>query len=127
MAVNRTDPENIEPVLGQGASLVKADDVDFTTNINAVRTYTEYSRFAQALNGERGSNGQSGRERRRNYNGDEVECTEQDGVPFDLRIVSSPVRRQRLLTPMRINWTALTAKPKPAMIVRTPMKFIESR
>lgn len=89
--VDRPDTENLETFLRERAGLVEANDVDLSSDVDSVGRDTEDAAFAETVDGEGCSDGESGWESRRDDDGNEVESSDEDGVPFDLWITRRKV------------------------------------
>jgi hypothetical protein len=82
--VDRPDTEDLKTFLGERTGLVETDNVDLSSDVDTVRRDAEDAGLTKTVDGEGRSDRESGRKSRRNNNGDEIEGSNEDGVPFDL-------------------------------------------
>jgi hypothetical protein len=82
--IDASDTKHIQPVLGESTGLVKTDDVDLATDVNAIRRDAENALLPQSLD----RKGCADRQRRGqswwNDDGDQIESAEHDCLPFNL-------------------------------------------
>lgn len=82
--VDRTHSEDVQAIFRQGTGLVEGKDVDLASDIDSIRRDTENSQLSKSIDSKGRADRECGRQGGRYNNRDQVECTDQDGIPGDL-------------------------------------------
>lgn len=82
--VNRSNAKDLESLFCQGTRLVKTANVNFSRDVDSVRRDAEDAGFAEAVDRKRRANREGCWQCRWDDDGDEIKCSDEDSVPFDL-------------------------------------------
>lgn len=130
MSINASDTENIQSVFCERSSLVEYKHVGLTGDIDSVGRYAEDAGFAETLNRKSGSHSETcGKGGRYDYHNTNqlIQRDVQDRFNIPM-VIRSKARKAIVLQamPIRMNCTAETRNPAPAIMASTAMNRIES-